>query len=544
MISFVKLPQSLPESEQKLFEFILAATKHLDVTLRVAGGWVRDKMLGKPSDDIDITIETPSDKPYITGEQLATVIAQATHAAQHPHVSVIKTNPEKSKHIETAQVTVMGHQLEFCHLRKDDYSVCSSVQRTPAVAVATPLEDAQRRDFTCNALFYNLHTGMVEDFVGGLSDLKARRLRCPLEPQETFCDDPLRMLRGVRFAGRLGFRIDECIGRTILSGIEHNEPFFTHENEKMLFRPLAWELLRKVSRERYGIEVGKMMQGPSPEMCANVLFQVDLLYSTVLIEMYPKKQKKNVSAVQLTHAELYERVVTIISPKYWNDCYARTAPLMKVALQEFGLKEHDRLITSLAAVLIVPLVCMESQHISLQERTKAVVQNGLKLSKNVSDDVTAFLVAIKTIGEDGIQMIKQFVLSDQQQTEQETTTFARVSGPLRAKIFTALRYINKLSLPVTMSLFHVIGTLAFSDAKAKTDFFVQSVVADGPLFSCGNLVPLLRGDKMTELFSKLPANLISELLTVQLQYMVDNPNCTEDNVKQYLLSLVQYQNFV
>src|SRR3989338_1459443 len=110
----VSLPQPLSEGESKLFDFVINSVKHLDVTLRVAGGWVRDQMLGRPSDDIDITIETPQGRPYITGEQIANALAEATQAAHHPHVSVIKTNPEKSKHIETAQVTIMGHHLEFC----------------------------------------------------------------------------------------------------------------------------------------------------------------------------------------------------------------------------------------------------------------------------------------------------------------------------------------------------------------------------------------------------------------------------------------------
>ena len=213
----VPLASAVAEGEAKLFSFILGAAKGLDVTLRVAGGWVRDHMINQPSKDIDIAIETASGRPVVSGEQLAHVMSRATQLDKHPTVTVVKANPEKSKHIETGMVKVMGYELEFCHLRRDDYSVCTDTQRTPGVTVATPLEDAQRRDFCCNALYYNLHTGEVEDFVGGLEDLQRRLLRCPLAPLETFHDDPLRMLRGVRFAGKLGFALDESITRCVTS---------------------------------------------------------------------------------------------------------------------------------------------------------------------------------------------------------------------------------------------------------------------------------------------------------------------------------------
>lgn len=320
------LPKPLQDAEIKLFDFITGSVKHLDVTLRIAGGWVRDKMLGKPADDIDITIETPQGRPHISGEQLAHVLSNATKDANHPHVAVIKTNPEKSKHIETAVITIMGYQLELCHLRKDDYTSCSSVTRTPTVTVATPLEDAQRRDFCCNALFYNLKTREVEDYVGGIEDIQKGVLRCPLDPHETFTDDPLRMLRGLRFSGKLGFRIDPSVTETILRGGEVHEPgFFTHEWKNVSLKPLVWELLRKVSRERYGIECNKMFSGPRPVMCFDNLASHGLLYSAVLLEMIPVKSKRGATAD-------YDRIGMICPRSMWDELYrTHTAPVLRIA---------------------------------------------------------------------------------------------------------------------------------------------------------------------------------------------------------------------
>lgn len=114
----------------------------------------------------------------------------------------------------------------------------------------TAFEDAERRDLTINALFYNVHTRRVEDLTGrGLSDLRERRIRTPLEPQRTFLDDPLRVLRCVRFAARLGYLLDDAILACMRDGAGDE---------------VRAALRTKVSRERVGIEVDKMLYGALP----------------------------------------------------------------------------------------------------------------------------------------------------------------------------------------------------------------------------------------------------------------------------------------
>lgn len=217
------------------------------VVLRWAGGWVRDKLLGKPSNDIDVGINV------MTGVDFATY---ARRVCQIPdimdkysiepndigHLHNVAANPEKSKHLETAVVNMFGLDLDFVNLRKETYADDS---RNPQMEFGTPKEDAERRDATINALFYNLHTGEVEDFMGGLPDLDNKIIRTPLEPLKTFKDDPLRVLRLVRFASRLQFRIDDETRRLM-------------NNEQVLHA-----LTVKISRERVGIELEKMLRGPS-----------------------------------------------------------------------------------------------------------------------------------------------------------------------------------------------------------------------------------------------------------------------------------------
>lgn len=124
-----------------------------------------------------------------------------------------KANHDRVKHLETATMKIHGQGIDFVNLRTDVYNDDS---RIPEVKFGTPEEDALRRDLTINSLFYNLHSREVEDFTKrGISDLKAGIIRTPLSPYETFCDDPLRVLRVLRFGARYQFRFDEELLKVI-----------------------------------------------------------------------------------------------------------------------------------------------------------------------------------------------------------------------------------------------------------------------------------------------------------------------------------------
>lgn len=218
--------------EVKLFETFRCFLKTQDrkVTLRVAGGWVRDKILGKESTDIDIALDT------FSGEKFAEMFHQylkANHFETHGF-GVIRRNPEKSKHLETATIQIFNCWIDFVNLRGEEYNNDSPV---PLLAMGTPESDAFRRDFTINSLFYNINEDKVEDFTGmGIRDLELGIIRTPLDPRQTFTDDPLRILRGFRFGVRFGFKLDPRIFEVIKQK-EIRECF-----------------VNKISRERIGIE--------------------------------------------------------------------------------------------------------------------------------------------------------------------------------------------------------------------------------------------------------------------------------------------------
>ena len=262
MATLPSLPTiTLTPREEQLKTLLLSAAKFIDdhdldpsthptpprepLVLRWAGGWVRDKLLSTPSHDIDTAINAMTGEAFVG--RLRDYCDVPAHRARHAlapedvgRLHTVARNPDKSKHLATSTIKLCGLDVDFVNLRRETYTEDS---RNPVVEFGTAEEDALRRDASVNALFYNLGNGEVEDFVGGLEDLGRGLIRTPLEPLQTFLDDPLRVLRLVRFASRLGFRIDG-------------------DAEVVMGDARVLEILKvKISRERIGIELEKMMKG-------------------------------------------------------------------------------------------------------------------------------------------------------------------------------------------------------------------------------------------------------------------------------------------
>jgi tRNA nucleotidyltransferase (CCA-adding enzyme) len=131
--------------------------------------------------------------------------------------------------------------------------------RCAAQKFGTPSEDAQRRDATINALFYNVHTRLVEDHTSrGVSDLQEGVIRTPLAPFQTLLDDPLRMLRYIRSASRFGFTLDEGIAEAVKD------------------KRIRDSFQAKISRERVGVEILKMLKGRLFASVSNVILHWSL----------------------------------------------------------------------------------------------------------------------------------------------------------------------------------------------------------------------------------------------------------------------------
>ncbi|MCS6789477.1 MAG: CCA tRNA nucleotidyltransferase [Bacteroidia bacterium] len=193
-----RLPQSLWETEP-LLKVLSETADELNQPAYIVGGWVRDWFLtGSASKSIDVVT---LGNPTLFAEKLAEKLG--THVAA------------EYRRFYVAVVVWKEYQIEVVATRKESYTPSS---RNPRVEPATLEEDAERRDFTVNALYVGLHAqqrGALWDKWGGIHDLKQGIIRTPTDPVRTFSDDPLRMLRAIRFAVRLGFEIEEKTYRAL-----------------------------------------------------------------------------------------------------------------------------------------------------------------------------------------------------------------------------------------------------------------------------------------------------------------------------------------
>jgi putative nucleotidyltransferase with HDIG domain len=224
-----------------IFARVAQVTAKEGLETYVVGGYVRDLILGRPSKDIDFTCVG-------SGIHLAQEVAKTFDF--HVPLSVFKN-------FGTAMLKLDDWELEFVGARKESYRQDS---RKPLVEDGTLLEDLERRDFTINAMAISLNPenyGELMDPFDGIKDIKAKRIKTPLEPGITFSDDPLRMMRGVRFAAQLDFDIE-------------SETFFalsTHASR-----------LQIISAERIIDELNKIILTPKPSYGFKLLFASKLLH--------------------------------------------------------------------------------------------------------------------------------------------------------------------------------------------------------------------------------------------------------------------------
>ncbi len=205
----------------------------------VIGGYVRDLILHRPSKDIDIVVVG-------SGIELAHAVAKVLKGS---HLSVFKT-------YGTAQVKRGDMELEFVGARRESYHHDS---RNPIVEVGTLEDDQNRRDFTINAMAICLNNdryGELVDPFGGIDDLEELTIRTPLDPDITFSDDPLRMMRGIRFATQLGFYL-------------HPDTFDAIVRNK--------ERINIITRERIADELNKIMLSRKPSVGWLLLDKTGLL---------------------------------------------------------------------------------------------------------------------------------------------------------------------------------------------------------------------------------------------------------------------------
>jgi len=254
-----------------------------NIHVYLVGGYIRDRFLRRKSNDIDIVMERDAlsfAKDFARENRLAPPVFYGRFG--------------------TAMIEIPGVKIEFATARKESYPENS---RKPEVRNATIEEDCARRDFTVNAIAENLSTGKILDFFGGRSDIKKKIIKTPVSPDRTFYDDPLRILRGIRFASKFMFDI---------------------ENETMEGMKKNVSRLSIVSRERISDEIMKMLESRIPSRGFYLLDQAGAL-ALILPEVHGLKEKQAAPCKELFPHTL--KVLDNVS-LHTKDVYLKMAALL------------------------------------------------------------------------------------------------------------------------------------------------------------------------------------------------------------------------
>ncbi|MFW5753597.1 MAG: CCA tRNA nucleotidyltransferase [Marinilabiliaceae bacterium] len=275
--------------ESPVFKAISKVADKHDREAYVIGGFVRDLILKRPTTDIDIV-----------------VVGSGIDLAREVAFKLGVSNVSVFKNFGTAMFRYRGMEIEFVGARKESYRHDS---RKPVVEDGTLQDDQNRRDFTINALALSLNSatfGELVDPFGGITDIEEGIIRTPLDPVNTFSDDPLRMLRAVRFATQLGFRISD----ETFEGITANR-----------------DRLKIVSMERIAEEINKMMLSDRPSLGFKLLEKTGLL-PFILPELQEMKGVEKVNGQG--HKDNFYHTLEVLDqlvPKS-NDLWLRWAALL------------------------------------------------------------------------------------------------------------------------------------------------------------------------------------------------------------------------
>jgi len=314
------IENNLSADEKEVFSVIrtVIAKYSPSTNAYAVGGWTRDKLMGVPSDDIDIMIDNMS------GENFAKFVTKHLNIED---ANVIRENPEASKHITTAKAFIplssgKIQEIDFAQARSEVYRGDS---RIPEIQVATPQEDAHRRDLTINSIFYDINKHQIVDFTGkGLKDLITKTFRTPEDPLKTFSDDPLRIFRVIRFTAKYNGKIDP-------------QTYAAMTNPS-----LRAEINQKISKERIGIEIGKMFKNPNPEYALKLLKDTGLMEDILTEALRGTKYEGKMAPLDMNQKNAHHKLTI------WE----HTMEALKNVLEKYQEAEPEKRIVMILATLM------------------------------------------------------------------------------------------------------------------------------------------------------------------------------------------------
>ncbi|KAK9457210.1 hypothetical protein V1511DRAFT_508652 [Dipodascopsis uninucleata] len=491
----------LTEQESKIRSLLVEAAKFMDhidrdkeckLELRVTGGWVRDKLLGHESNDLDIAVNRMTGAVFAKRLQ-AHINANTDRLGLRPQqVHTIALNPEKSKHLETATTKVYDVDVDFVNLRSEEYTESS---RIPIVRFGTPKEDALRRDATINAIFYNLTTEKVEDFTEmGLKDLNRGIIRTPLDPFATFKDDPLRILRLIRFASRFNFIIEE------------------HVKMAMKDEAIKKALAVKISRERIGVEIEKILKGPDP------LLGLSLIEETGLFNFVFYPPLDRLDQGQGPQSSLIQGISALR--------YILDKPEVSI-LTANELNDRSAMLQVYLFISVVPwkdLKCRNANK-KMSEAVSIVIIDGLKLSSSVGTSVAKIV--------NSLDLIQSIMESEATWSRKQIGLMIRDCGNTwKYTMFCAMIFELQKHVDDAGTISNKSAQLVIKGFKRLYQYIISNELSD-----VANLKPILDGNQLQSLFGLKAGRWMRLAIEDVIEWQIENPLSSAGDCREYMLTL-------
>ena len=505
----------LDAAEERLFDTLLQAADSFQqgsivlpnqqphrIEIRVAGGWVRDKLLGRHTHDVDIAIDTVSGVDFATIVQL---YLQREAPGEVHKMGVIAANPSQSKHLETATMVVYTIDVDFCNLRAQE--IYESHSRIPTTRFGSPLEDAERRDFTVNALFFNLRTKRVEDWTGrGLQDLQLKVLVTPLNPTTTFHDDPLRVLRAIRFAVRYDMKLHPQL-------------------EEACRSPEVHETLHvKISRERVGKELEAMLSGKSakPQQALETIGRLGLADSVFCLA-----DNVEFRGSILGHAWI-ERDAAQLESMGWEEALKLMRllpPVLDAHLQYVQSMGDGRIATEVDLRLVhLGVFLLPFRHVMYKDRKDKVVlvvsymmRESIKFKNKDTSGITTIMETVDSM--------KEFL------TASRSTNVRRLDAGL---ILIACKDMWVTCLLVaTVLKINEMGEASLQE-WIQASLNLYGIIVDMGLDECWKMKPLLNGQYVIQALELPRGPQVGVYLKEQQRWMLENPDGSEAECEEHL----------
>lgn len=452
-------------------------------------------------------------------------------------IGVIAANPTQSKHLETATLKACGIEIDIANLRAQE--IYQEDSRIPTVRFGTPLEDSERRDFTINALFFNIHTKCVEDWTQrGMLDLFHGRIVTPLEPVQTFHDDPLRVLRAVRFAVRYQFDLADDL------------------TEACRRTDIHQALHRKVSRERVGKELEGMLSGTAAKPI-EALTTLSNLHLAGSVFALPVVGIDNVSAVE-GHIlkEAYENLdfnsnrARDLRQKGWVEAQ-RLLRLLPSVIESFHNSAPKTSFT-VVDLRLLPLgvFLLPFRNLSFQERNKKeksnsaiqyIVQQGIKF-KNT--DVKAMTTLQESVDSMAALLRKAAAAATTDVSNESKTNGSDEGAVSRLEAGLMLRACKDLwTTCLLLACVLVIGDEEEGNQQDQKGCasrwhnncnLLLTKILEMDLDRCWKVIPLLDGKAVIRALDIPRGPQVGQFLEEQVRWMLQNPNGSKEQCESHL----------